>query len=174
VLRAIAALVLASATASSNPALVSSSPWWERVTVTISDDGKTQGCKWESSLKPNDTKSCDVVGGDGAKAAAASKKGEYTRITFERRFSPGAKPEAAPLQPGDLLLGSQVMALGIDGQGAVKTCKIVSQEGTMKPEYGCTEASAEHFEASAEKAAAAAQREAYMTIIVYGHSEHVV
>ena len=67
------------------------------------------------------------------------------------------------------------MALGIDPHGAVKTCKVVSEAGTMKPDYGCDQATAEHFEASAAgPRAAAANREGYMTIVVYGHSEHVV
>ena len=42
-------------------------------------------------------------------------------------------------------------------------------------ENGCSEAEAERFEASAGRQhAAAPRREGYMTIIVYGHSEHVV
>ena len=153
------------------------SPWWEKITVTISGDGKPQGCKFESSVKP--AHSCDVVGGEAAEAtsssaASASAKAEYTRITFERRFQPGAQPKADDLQPGETLLGGQVMALGIDSHGLVKACKIVSEAGSVKPEYGCEQAKTEHFEASAASPRAAADREGYMTIVVYGHSEHVV
>ena len=80
---------------------------------------------------------------------------------------------ALSLQPGDTLLGGQVMALAIDGAGAVKGCKIVATSGSVTPQYGCTEASAERFEANAHAANAGAHQ-GYMTILVYGHSEHVV
>jgi hypothetical protein len=144
------------------------------VTVTVSGDGKPQGCKFESSLKPTAPQACDVVGKDASAAASASgAKAEYTRITFERRFTPGVQPVAANLQLGETLIGGQVMALGIDARGAVKTCKVVSESGSMKPQYGCAEATAEKFEASAATAQEPA-REGYMTVMVYGHSEHVV
>lgn len=172
--RAIAALALASASANSPATLLSSSPWWERVTVTISGDGKPQSCRFESSLKPNDPQSCDVVGDEAALASSSGAKDQYTRITFERRFRPGAQPDSGDVQPGETLLGGQVMALGIDQQGQVKTCKVVSQTGSMRPHYGCEEAAAERFEASATHVRSASPREGYMTIIVYGHSEHVV
>ena len=199
-LRSLTALALASAAASpaatipAKPAIparpgsptaphsasdaLSTSPWWERITVTISGDGKPQACKYESSVKP--AHSCDVVGSEAAEAtssstsASSSAKAEYTRITFERRFQPGAQPKADDLQPGETLLGGQVMALGIDPHGLVKACKIVSESGSMKPEYGGEQAKTEHFEASAATPRAAAEREGYMTVVVYGHSEHVV
>ena len=49
----------ATATTSSNDTLVSSSPWWERVTVTLNGDGNAEACRYETSLggKPE---SCDV------------------------------------------------------------------------------------------------------------------
>jgi hypothetical protein len=172
VFRAIATLALASATAHSAVSLLPSSPWWERVTVTISGDGKPQSCRFESSLKPNSAQSCDVVGNDAAVATSSGAKDQYTRITFERRFRPGAQPEASDLQPGETLLGGQVMALGIDPRGEVKTCKVVAESGSVRPQYGCAEAATERFEASAGTAQASA-REGYMTVIVYGHSEHV-
>ena len=65
------------------------------------------------------------------------------------------------------------MALAIDSAGSVKGCKIVATGGDMTPDYGCKEATAERFEASAAKAASAG-REGVMTILVYGHAEHVV
>ena len=173
--RAIAALALASTTAQSPATLTSSVPWWERVTVTVSDDGNTQSCKYESSLQPQAGKDCSVSGSDLTPTKASSgpsAKDEVTRITFERRFNPGGKPEMA-LQPGELLLGGQVMALAIDGRGAVTGCHIVATSGSVTPQYGCTEAEAERFEASAATARAGS-REGYMTILVYGHSEHVV
>jgi hypothetical protein len=176
VFRAIAALVLASTTAHSTATLSSAVPWWERVTVTVNDDGNTRSCRYESSLQPSAAKDCSVVGTATATAtrAPSGAKDEFTRITFERRFNPGTKPDMT-LQPGEVLLGGQMMALAIDGAGAVKGCQIVATSGSVTPQYGCSEAEAERFEASAGGAREPARaREGYMTIIVYGHSEHVV
>lgn len=174
--RALAALALASTSAAPTATLTSSVPWWERVTVTVSDDGNTQSCRYETSLKPKDATSCDVVGDEKAlaKNAGSGAKDQYTRITFERRFSPG-KPDVTALQPGEVLLGGQTMALAIDPKGEVKNCKVVQRSGTLPPQYGCSEASTERFEAKAgDPHAVAPDREGYMTILVYGHSEHVV
>jgi hypothetical protein len=116
------------------------------------------------------------VTGDQASLAdgsSASSKSDLTRITFERRFSPGSQAAKAELQPGETLLGQQVMALAIDAAGSVKGCKIVATAGSMTPDYGCKDAAAEKFEASAAKASATG-REGVMTILVYGHAEHVV
>ena len=173
--RAIAALALASASAHSTATLTSSVPWWERVTVTVTDDGQTKSCRYESSLDPAKGQDCKVSGGEAATAKSASSSGakdEFTRITFERRFNPGTKPEMG-LQPGEVLLGGQMMALAIDGAGAVKHCQVVATSGSVTPQYGCDEVTSERFEASAG-ATHAASREGYMTILVYGHSEHVV
>jgi hypothetical protein len=169
----LAALVLAAASTTSTPVLKSSSPWWEKVTVTLASDGNPRSCSYETSLKPQETTNCEVSGStDGLAPSPGSAKDEYTRITFERRFNPGAQPDSE-VQAGDTLIGSQVMALAIDGEGAVKGCRIVSKSGTMTPDYGCEEATAERFEASANARIADA-RQAYMTILVYGHDEHIV
>lgn len=178
-IRAIAALALASASAHSPATLNSSEPWWERVTVTVSDDGQTRSCRYETSLRRDSAKDCSVVSSEGALAKNASStsaaKDEVTRITFERRYSPSAKPDLGSLQPGETLLGGQVLALAIDGAGAVKHCQIVARSGSVTPQYGCDEAAGERFEASAASAhARAAAREGYLSILVYGHSEHVV
>jgi hypothetical protein len=174
VFRAIAALALASAASThSSATLVSNAPWWEKVTVTIAGDGKPQSCRYESSLQPNNSQQCDVVGSQAEMTKSAGSKEEYTRITFERRFDPGAQSREADLQPGDQLLGRQVLALAIDHAGAVENCRILAASGDMRPEYGCDEASAEKFEANAGPAKAP-PREGVMTILVYGHSEHVV
>jgi hypothetical protein len=181
VFRAFAALALASATSLAAAAttdvstLNSSAPWWERVTVTISGDGQPKNCRFESSLQPGSAQNCDVVSSEGASAklSASGSKDQYTRITFERRFSPGAQPVAADPPTGDMLLGQQVMALAIGSKGTVEGCRIVATSGDMKPDYGCKEASAERFQAGAHTTAGTA-RQGYMTIIVYGHSEHVV
>jgi len=186
VIRAIAALALLTASSVSlaatsaskaADALLSTNPWWEKVTVVISGDGKPQACNYQSSLTPGASKHCDVVGGkDGAGGfgeSPTSSKGEYTRLTFERRFHLGAiDPADVKLDPGDTLLGRQVMALAIDAAGIVKGCKIVAASGDMTPDYSCDDAAAEHFVASADKSANAA-REGSMTILVYGHAEHV-
>jgi hypothetical protein len=178
VFRTLAALALASTSTHPSATLTSSVPWWERVTVTVSDDGKTQSCRYESSLKPQAPHDCDVVESEASAAKstqAAGAKDQYTRITFERRFTPGAKPNMDSLQPGEVLLGGQTLALAIDPKGTVKGCKVVQRSGSMPPQYGCDEAATERFEASASSArAAAATREGYMTVLVYGHSEHVV
>jgi hypothetical protein len=171
--RAIAALALASASATSTTTLTSSAPWWERVTVTITDDGKAQSCRYESSLGAGHAQDCAVVGGQTEQAKGSGAKDQFTRITFERRFSPGVRTETAALQPGDTLLGGRVMALAIDPHGAVKNCKVVATSGAMAPQYGCDEAAAERFEASAASTRTP-PREGVMSVLVYGHSEHVV
>jgi len=177
VFRALAALAVASASAHPTPTLTSSVPWWERVTVTVSDDGQTKSCRYESSLKPQNASGCDVVGGSAAatKTAATGAKDQYTRITFERRFSPGAKPDMSALQPGETLLGGQMLALAIDAKGSVKGCRVVQTSGSLPPQYGCDEASAERFDASAATVRPGApDRQGFMSVIVYGHAEHVV
>ena len=183
-MRKIAALILASAagalgaaaSASSTPTLVSTAPWWEKITVTMSGDGKPEACRYETSLKPAAAEDCDIASSAAAMASKASEsKGEVTRITFERRFNPGAVPTQPTLQTGDTLLGGEMMALAIDSRGAVKGCKVVAQSGEMRPEYSCDDASAEKFQASfVPGKKEAPEREGYMTIIVYGHTEHMV
>jgi hypothetical protein len=167
----IAALAISAASAAAattSPALDSSAPWWERVTVTVDGHGKPQGCKYESSLAGNPSQNCDVEGNSAA-VAKTGNADELTRITFERRFSPGG-PDSGALQTGDTLLGRQVLALAIDAKGSVSGCKIVAESGDMTPDYGCKEAQGERFQSSAAKAPA---KQGYMTILVYGHAEHV-
>lgn len=198
--RAIAALILASA-ASAHPTatktiapsvqppatqssagdstetLASNTPWWERVTVTVNDDGQTQSCLYETSRLPKAAKDCSVVGATAQPASMSSEnagsKDEVTRITFERRFSPTTKPDLSALQTGDMLLSGQVMALAIDASGAVKGCKVIETSGSVASQYGCSDAAAEKFEASAA-GTRSGPREAYLAVRVYGHSEHVV
>jgi hypothetical protein len=180
--RKIAALILASAagalgaaaSASTTSTLVSTAPWWEKITVTLGGDGKAEACTYETSLKTT-ADDCDVASSEAAMVSKASEnKGEVTRITFERRFTPGAPPAKPNLETGDTLLGGEMMALAIDDRGAVKDCRVVSASGAMKPEYSCDDAQAERFQASMGGARKEPQREGYMTILVYGHSEHMV
>jgi hypothetical protein len=175
VFRALAALALASAPTHSPSTLNPTAAWWERITVVVADDGQAQSCRYESSLQPNGAKECTV---DATKTATASSEGakdQFTRLTFERRFSPGPKPDIQQLAPGETLLGGRLMALAIDAKGAVKNCEVVATSGSVTPQYGCDELAAEHFQASAGGTrAGSSSREGYMSIIVYGHSEHVV
>lgn len=179
-MRKIAALILATAagalgaaaSASTNPTLISNAPWWEKITVTLNGNGKPEGCRYETSLKAA-VEDCDVATSAASMATKASEsKGEVTRITFERRFTPGAPPAKAALAAGDTLLGGEMMSLSIDPHGMVKGCKVVAQSGDMRPQYSCDDATAERFQASV--GAPKAERDGYMTILVYGHSEHMV
>ena len=178
-LRALAALALASATAAtasaatSTDTLVSSAPWWEKVTITLDGDGTPQSCQFRSSLSPASAQNCDVDSSQAAMVSKSSSNEEYTKITFERRFSPGEQPKTG-VEPGETFLGGQMMALAIDPSGSVKDCKVVATSGSMTPEYGCEDASAEKFQASAGHASNAPERQGYMTILVYGHHEHMV
>ena len=179
--RAIVVLSLASAASLATAAttnvsgLISSAPWWERVTVTIAGNGQPQTCRFESSLTPGSAKECQVESSQAAMAKTATgSKDSVTRITFERRFSPGAQAASTDLPAGDTLLGQQVMALAIGAKGIVEGCKIVEASGDMRPEYGCKEAQAERFQAGARSGGATMTRQGTMTILVYGHSEHVV
>ena len=178
--QAIAATTPASGTsaaetrAKADPALSSTAPWWEKVTVTIAGDGKSNSCKYETSISPEASKDCDVVGdAKSLGAGGPTAKNEFTRLTFERRFNPGAMPVDAALQTGDTLLGRQVMSLAIDAAGKVSGCHVVATSGDVTPAYGCEDARGEHFEASAVRTRTEA-RVGYMTVLVYGHEEHVV
>src|SRR5699024_2043097 len=114
-------------------------------------------------------KACDVDDTDADHVKAPSK-GEITKITFERRFNPGAAPVVDAMQIGDKLLGKQVMALAIDRTGKVSGCKIIDIPGDLPPAYGCDEASSEQYQRSSQ----ADVRRGFMTILIYGHSENVV
>jgi hypothetical protein len=183
VIRALAALALASATAATAAAtspdtLVSTAPWWEKVTITLDGDGNPQSCRFESSLSPANAQDCDVDSSQAAsvRKSSAGAKDEYTKLTFERRFSPGEQPKTG-VAPGETFLGGQMMALAIDAAGSVKGCKVVATSGSMTPEYGCEDAQAEKFQASggsSQHAANEPERQGYMTILVYGHHEHMV
>ena len=166
----VAALVLATAIPAASPTLLSTAAWWEKITVTVAGDGKPQSCKYETNLRAARQSNCEVVGGASGSAGGPAEA-QFTRITFERRFSPGETPPGeARLELGDKLLGRQVMALAIDAAGSVKGCTVVATSGDMTPNYGCDEARAEQFEASA---AAPAPRQGFMTVLVYGHEEQI-
>jgi hypothetical protein len=168
----LAALILAAASADPTPALASSSPWWEKITYTISGDAAQQSCRYESSLEAAGAKSCDAEDASfPLRGAASGSAGTYTKITIERRFAPD-RPDPVKLESGDTLLGGQVIALAIDATGKVRTCEILGASGDVRPAYGCREARAERFEASAGRATEQV-RQGYMTILVYGHEEYL-
>ena len=151
-----------------------SAPWWEKLVVTVGEEGETRACQYETSMEPGQRLPCDVEGkefGRGRRAAAALPE-QVTRITFERRFSPTANLADGEVAAGDSLLGKSVLALAIDGEGRVRGCKVVAAGG-MKPDYGCKEATAEKFEASTTSAAVTT-RVATLTILVYAREENQV
>ena len=161
----LASLILAAASANASPALTSASPWWEKITYTMTGDGGQQSCVYLSSLAG--ARSCADDEDSSPVEAASGATGSYTKITIERRFTPGLQPDAGSLQKGDTLLGGQVMALAIDGTGSVRSCEILAESGDIRPAYSCKEARAERFDASAR--GHAQLRQAVMTILVYGH-----
>lgn len=165
-----AALILAAASAGSTPALSSVSPWWEKVTFTISDDGEQQACRYESSL--SGAESCEPDAPPPAMQQASGSVTALTRITIERRFSPGTDPGSLSLESGDILLGAKMMALAIDGSGAVRSCDTLGTLGDVRSGYGCNELRAERFDAAAGTAQSDV-RQAFMTILIYGHEEHL-
>lgn len=152
------------------PAVLESAvPWWERVTVVVDHEGKQQSCRYETNLKRADT--CDEAMAASVRAGGKGHPGQYSKVTFERRFSPGGKLDAGRLEPGDVLLGRQVMYLTFDAAGAVESCKVVATGGDVPPAYGCDDAKKEQFRARASAGQAA--RQAFMTILAYGHTEHI-
>ena len=167
---ALLASVLA-ASASSSPALETSMPWWERITVTVDDKGAQQSCLYETSASPNAAAACDKEMAGSIKADGAGRTGIYKKVTFERRFSPGGRLDAGRLEPGDTLLGRQVMFLTFDAKGAISSCKVVATGGDAPPAYDCDEVRKERF--SAEASASPAARQAFLTVLAYGHTEHI-
>ena len=162
-----AVLALTAAAPAPSPALTPIAPWWERITYTISGD--QEACQFESSLAGG--RSCDAAEASSPIRAATSSTGSYAKITIERRFTPD-RPDPVSLNPGDTLLGGRVMVLAIDATGAVRSCQVVGASGELRPAYGCDEARAERFEASAGRAQPQV-RHAFMTILAYGHEEHL-
>lgn len=172
----VAALLLAAASSAASPTSsappLSTAAWFEKITVTVAGNGKPQSCKYETNLRAAGSSECEVVGKASGSAGGPAET-QFTRITFERRFSPGETPPGeASLALGDKLLGRHVLALAIDAAGTVQGCKVVAVSGEMTPNYGCDEAQAEKFEAKA--GAEAPHRQGFLTVLVYGHEEHLV
>ena len=144
-------------------------PWWERITVTVDDKGKQQSCRYETNWSGAEV--CDPEMASSIDAGVKSPSGVFSKVTFERRFSPGGQLDAGRLHPGDTLLGRQVMFLTIDARGSIESCKVVATSGDAPPDYGCEEARKDRFQAQASAGPAA--RQAFMTVLAYGHSEHL-
>lgn len=154
--------------------LDSSLPWWERITVTVDDKGKQQSCRYETSFSDAGAKACEKAMADSVQAGIKGEAGTYSKVTFERRFSPGGRVDSGKLHPGDTLLGRQVMFLTFDSDGAVESCKVVATTGDAAPAYDCDEARKEVFRAQASADSGTAARQAFMTILAYGHTEEIV
>ncbi|HVL29573.1 MAG TPA: hypothetical protein VM326_02490 [Sphingomicrobium sp.] len=164
-------LLAAFLAASTSAPLEASMPWWERISVTVDDKGKQQSCSYQSSRLP--TGPCDEEMASTLPAIRAKGgPGLYSKLTFERRFSPGARLDSGRLQPGDKLLGQQVMHLTFGADGTIASCKVVGRSGEMIPAYDCDEVKAEVFRASTG-ASPKAPLQAFMTILVYGHQEQI-
>jgi hypothetical protein len=145
-------------------------PWWERITVTVDDKGTKQNCRYQISTSPKGAEACDKATAASISAVGTPTSGVYTKMTYERRFSPGGKLDSGRLQPGDTLLGRQVMYLTIDPKGSILSCKVVAASGAS-PNYDCDTAKKEQFRAASTPAPAA--RQAFMTVLAYGHTERV-
>ena len=167
---ALLAAVLASTTQSST--LEASVPWWERITVTVDDKGAQQSCKYQSSLSAKGAETCDKAMASTIASPKSEGSGAFSKLTFERRFSPGARLENGRLETGDKLLGQQVMFLTIDGDGSIQSCRVVGTSGDMLPAYGCEEAKSEQFRVRTT-APSSAPHQAFMTIRVFGHQEQI-
>lgn len=166
---ALFAAALAASTPS--PVLEASVPWWEKITVTVDDKGKQQSCQYEASLSPAGAGACSKAMAASVEQGSRGPSGQYSKVTFERRFSPGGQLDSGRLQPGDELLGRQVMFLTIDAEGSIESCDVVAAAGDLTFQYDCDEARREQFRvpASAEPGA----RQAFMTVLAYGHSEEL-
>lgn len=156
----------------STETLSATAPWWERLVVTVGDEGEARACQFETSIEPGQQRPCDVERASSAKAGQGLPE-QVTRITFERRFSPAASLADSEVAAGDNLLGKSVLALAIGADGKVLGCKVIAAGG-MRPDYGCKEAAAEKFEASAGSGGEVAARVATLTILVYAHEEDQV
>jgi hypothetical protein len=154
-----------------SPVLEASVPWWERVTVTVDDKGKQQSCQYESSLSPKGVEKCDEATAARVGAGHRNDAGFFSKVTFERRFSPGGQLDGGHLKPGDQLLGRQVMHLTFDAEGSIEVCRVVAATGNMAFQYDCDEARKEQFRAGAS--AAPGTRQAFMTVLAYGHMERI-
>ena len=157
--------------AAASPILESALPWWEKVTVTVDDKGEKQ-CKYEASYSGKGAEACDKNLAESIPAGKSGQAGLYSKLTFERRFSPGAvRVDSGRLQPGDTLIGRQVMFLTLEEDGSIASCHVVSTSGKAPSDYECDEVKKEQFKAQASADTGA--RQAFMTVLAYGHTEQI-
>ena len=160
-----------STAAADSEVLESSVPWWEKITVTVDDKGKQQSCLYEMSLLPGGAEVCAKEMAESVDAGVRGQAGAYSKVTFERRFSPGGRLDSGRLHPGDTLLGRQVMYLTFGADGSIESCKVVATAGDAAPDYDCDEAKKEQFRVQASDDPAS--RQAFMTVMAYGHTEQI-
>lgn len=169
----LALFAAALAASTSAPILESSVPWFERIEVTFDDKGAQKSCRYQSSLDPSGSAECAKEMAQSIDTPSKGTAGTYSKLTFERRFSPGAKLDSGKLKPGDKLLSQQVLFLTIDAQGAIGSCKVLATSGDLIPAYDCDQAKTEKFRAQAATSPDR-PRQAFMTVLVYGHVEQIV
>lgn len=159
------------AAAASSPVLESAIPWWEKVTVTVDNKGEKK-CLYEASYSGKGAEACDKDLAESIPAGKSDQAGLYSKLTFERRFSPGAvRLDSGKLQPGDTLIGRQVMFLTLGADGSIASCHVVATSGEAPSDYDCDEVKKEQFKAQASADAGA--RQAFMTVLAYGHTEQI-
>lgn len=161
--------------AASAPATIleSNVPWWERIAVTVDGKGAQQSCTFQSSLLPSGPRVCDAEVASGLQmSGSGAPQGAYSKITFERRFSPAAALDSGKLEAGDTLLARQVLFLTISADGSIDGCKVIATSGEMRLAYGCDEAKTEQFRAS-DQARPGGARQAFLTILAYSHQEQI-
>lgn len=151
--------------------LESATPWWERISVTLDDKGKQQSCRYETSSSAK-AEACDKAMAESLPTTGKGQSGVFSKLTFERRFSPNGRVDGGKLQPGDTLLGRQVIFMTFDEKGGINSCHVVATAGDNPPAYDCDAARKEQFRAPVS--ARPDQRQAFMTILAYGHREQVV
>ena len=169
-----ASIALAAASAAASPAPMSTTSWWERITVTYDGAGLERSCDYETSFSRSGPQRCEVETAPASmRKCPGGVAGVQTKITFERRFTPGAPRDLDSLKPGDTFLGGHVMMVAIGRDGSVSGCSIVAASGEARPAYGCEQVRAERFQASAGGAARESQV-GFLTVFVYGHEEEIV
>jgi hypothetical protein len=129
-----------------------SDAWWEKIIIRMTGAGEAQGCQYQTNRPAASGADCKVVGGSMSAQPASTSDG-YTAITFERRFNPGEAPGDSAIQQGEKLLGKKVLALVIDNAGKVSATEQFAATGAP---------------------ATARDRHGFLTILAYGHNEHVV
>jgi len=134
----LAFLAAALAASTPSPALETSVPWWERITVTVDDKGKQQSCLYETNLSAAGGEACGEAMASTVPGSGKTPTGLYSKLTFERRFSPGGQLDAGKLQPGDTLIGRQVMFLTSTPRAPSQAARWSRSRATRRPTMAAT------------------------------------